>query len=501
MVVGDARWDGNTASIVSCPVGTDILHNGKNSVEISGIQEPGVPYDIFYLNYVTIEYPRHYTAVDNHLAAESNSYDTVEINGFTDSDIRVFDIADPLHPKLLVGAEIETAETNADEYQVAFQTGDQAGRYLAVAPNAIKSCELAADQPSSLSKKSNRGNYLIITSGDLLDAAQELADYRAAQGYKAMVVDVEDIYDEFSYGIKDAEAIRAFLRIAYSTWRIPPKYVVLAGEGSFDYKDYMGFGDCLIPPLLTATPEGLFVTDNLYGDVLGDDGIPEFSVGRIPVISAEEFSGYTSKVIGYESAVAERELHALLAADAADAGGNFTGSSEEVAGLFPKNFAIDRIYLDTMPLADARVDFLTNINEGRAFVNFIGHGGMTLIGNKDLFSNDKLAQLENGDRLPVVTAMTCLSGNFGYPGFDSISEAMVLKENGGAVAMWSPSGFAFNNYSVKLCKGFYTAVFNSGEKTLGNAIRSAQKNYAEAGKQLSYLHLYNLIGDPALVLK
>ena len=514
VLVGDTRWDGTTASIASFPVDTEILNSGENSVEISGVKESGVPYNIFYINYLTIEYPRHYTAADNYLAAENSKYDTLVVDGFTDPDIRVFDIANPLYPKYLSGVDIEAAENNAAEYQVSFKAGNQAGyqaslrtvnqagRYLVLTPDAIKSCTLVADQPSSLSDTSSLGNYLVITSGDLASAAQELADYRSGQGYRSMVVDVEDIYDEFAYGIKDAEAIRAFLQFACSKWRTPPKYVLLAGEGSFDYKDSMGFGDSNIPPLLTATPEGLFVTDNLYADVSGDDGIPEFSIGRIPVVNAEEFSNYTSKVIGYESAGGNWRSQALLAADIPDAGGNFPASSEEVAGLFPDEFAIDRIYLDAVPLATARADFLADINEGRAFVNFIGHGGLTLIGNNNLFSIDKITQLQNDDRLPVMTAMTCLSGNYGYPGLDSISEALVLKGNGGTVAMWSPSGFAFNHYSVNLCNGFYGAVFrNSGAKTLGDAILSSQKGYAASGERLYYLNLYNLMGDPALVIK
>jgi len=508
-VVGDTQWDGITASIASFPVDAGILKDGVNSVEISGIKESGVPYDIFYVNYLTVEYSRHYTADDNHLAAENNGYDTMVIDGFTDPDIFVFDITDPLRPKLLSGAEIEIAENNAGEYQVRFQTVtragrktvNQSGRYLVVAMEAIKPCELVADQPSSLSSRSNRGNYLIITSSDLAAAAQDLADYRSGQGYKSMVVDVEDIYDEFTYGIRDAEAIRAFLKFAYGKWRTRPKYVLLAGEGSFDCRDYMGFGDSIVPPLLTATPEGLFVTDNLYADVAGDDGIPEFSIGRIPVVNAEEFLNYTSKVIGYESSGGNWTTQAVLAADIPDTGGNFPASSEEVAGLFPDDFMIDRIYLDAMPLATAKADFLADINEGRAFVNFIGHGGLTLIGNTNLFSSGKIAQLHNGDRLPVMTAMTCLSGNFGYPGLDSLSESMVLGETGGAAAMWSPSGFALNHYSVQLCKGFYGAVFSPGAKTLGDAILSSLKGYAASGENLYYLNLYNLMGDPALVIK
>jgi hypothetical protein len=282
---------------------------------------------------------------------------------------------------------------------------------------------------------------------------------------------------------------------------VPPKYVALAGEGSFDYKDYMGYGDCLVPPLMTAGAENLYVSDNLYADVTGDDGVPELAIGRIPAASAQELSEYIAKIIAYEAATGDWTRRAVFAADALDAGGNFSASSDEVAALAPANFTLDRIYLDSMQVADARADILAGLTEGRAYFNFIGHGGPALLGNANLVSIDDIAQLSKGDRLPVVTAMTCMVGNFGFPGFDSLSEAMVIMQDGGAAAMWSSSDFAYNQYSAQLCKGFYDAVFISGKKTLGDAIHQAQLSYAQTGTKLYYLNLYNLLGDPALVIK
>ncbi|MCD6586435.1 MAG: hypothetical protein J7K96_11790, partial [Desulfobacteraceae bacterium] len=98
-------------------------------------------------------------------------------------------------------------------------------------------------------------------------------------------------------------------------------------------------------------------------------------------------------------------------------------------------------------------------------------------------------------------AMTCAAGNFGYPGMDGFNESMALKADGGAVAVWAPSGFAFNSESAELCKGFYSAIFIGGETVLGDAILRSQESFASQGDKLYHVDLYNLMGDPALRLK
>ena len=81
------------------------------------------------------------------------------------------------------------------------------------------------------------------------------------------MVDIEDVYDEFGFGVPSPYALQAFLAYARSTWTSPPRYVVLAGDGTYDYKDAFGFGDNLIPPMMVYTPDGLVPSDVWFADV------------------------------------------------------------------------------------------------------------------------------------------------------------------------------------------------------------------------------------------
>ena len=64
-----------------------------------------------------------------------------------------------------------------------------------------------------------------------------------------MLVNITDVYDEFSGGLVDPTAIRDFIKYAYENWRKKPGYVLLFGDGDYDYKDILKTGDRnWIPP-------------------------------------------------------------------------------------------------------------------------------------------------------------------------------------------------------------------------------------------------------------
>jgi hypothetical protein len=141
------------------------------------------------------------------------------------------------------------------------------------------------------------------------------------------------------------------------------------------------------------------------------------------------------------------------------------------------------------------------MNRGNAFVNFYGHGGFLGLGNADLLNVGDVPLLTNGFRLPVVTAFTCLSGQFGFPGQESVSEALMVQADAGAVAVWAPSGLSLHALARILGEGFYAATFEDGELIVGEAILKAQAAYARTGMDRYLLDIYNLIGDPATVMK
>ena len=179
-----------------------------------------------------------------------------------------------------------------------------------------------------------------------------------------MVVDIEAVYDEFSFGIRDADAIWAFLRHAYTEWETPPKYVLLAGDGSYDYKDYLGYGDATIPSILAPTPHGLFPSDNLLADVEGNDGVAEMAIGRIPAVDAAALEAVVDKLIDFETSRRNERKSVVLAADRSDGAGDFTNASAALADMIPGEYPVTEVYADVVSAGLARATLRDAIASG-----------------------------------------------------------------------------------------------------------------------------------------
>ena len=515
-VVGTATFDGIQPHTASFEVDVALLVDGDNvvNVELADSGDPFKP-SVLYINDLRLHYTRAYRALDGALEATGPQGGVLSVDGFDNRHIWLLDLTEPDRPQFVT-------HRNIDETALGHRISVESlgiDRFLAVSPDrAYAPLKIIAERPSELRRRKNQADYLVITASDMRDAAQRLADYRAAQGWRTLVVDVEDIYDQFNWGIPNADAIWSFLRYASRHWKAGPRYVVLAGEGSLDYKNYLGHGDSVVPTLLAPTPEGLFVSDNLFVDVEGNDAIPEMAVGRLPVITAEELDQVVDKLIAYEASGADPDgidwtRSVVVAADEPDLGGEFTVTSEAIADIFPAEYAVDRIHVDEVAPVIAGSDCTSHeecmidaLNLGRAFVNFAGHSNHTTVGNTNLIAVDDLELLQNGDRLPVLTVLTCLAAQFGWPGQESIGERLVILPDRGAVAVWGPSGLSVNNRATVLGKAFYRATFPEdpqipGELLLGEAILSAQRAYAAEGQDLYLLDIYNLLGDPATVMK
>ena len=131
-------------------------------------------------------------------------------------------------------------------------------------------------------------------------------------------------------------------------------------------------------------------------------------------------------------------------------------------------------------------------------MNYIGHGGMDRWTHEGLLTTRDVSGLGNGNSLPVVTALTCVSGRFAVPGFRCIGEALVMTPGGGAIAFWGPSGLSLNDRAKTLGQGFFREAFQSKKTVLGDVLLNALRSY---GADDDTSKIYNLLGDPALRLR
>ncbi|HEX3527161.1 MAG TPA: C25 family cysteine peptidase [Thermoanaerobaculia bacterium] len=498
--LGDTSWQGITAQSAVFNVPAGVLLASGNQISLTAEIGNGAPYSIVYVNSFDLSYRRTLRAVGDVLAFTAETAQGLAVAGFSNPAVRLLDVSDPLHPRWIkAAAQADPAAPGTWRLGFVPQAG---ARYLAAAPAALKApAALRAWSVPSLLSSGNRADYLVLAPAALLGAAQRLANLRQSRGLTTMVVTTEQVFDELAAGVPTPHAFQSFLTYAGSHWSLPPHYVVLAGAGSLDYRNLLGFGDCLVPPLLVQSTGGLFPSDNALADANGD-GIPEMAVGRIPVLTEAALDGYTAKLASAEAAGTPDWAHnAIFLSDNDDGDTDFSAASDQVAGQIGPAYTPQSIALRVTPLAAARAQLLAGLGQGAAVVNYMGHGGLDRLSAGGLLTTSDVAGLTNFDRLPVVTAMTCTISRFTVPGVPSLGEVLVTTGTGGAAAVWGPSGLANNADSRLLAERFYHTITDPADLPLGDRILRAYGDLRSLGGDGSLLHIYNLLGDPALRLR
>jgi len=341
------------------------------------------------------------------------------------------------------------------------------------------------DQATSLTDTGSAAEYLIIAADELVEASESLADYRAADGLPSKVVKLSDVYTAFNYGIENPHAIGRLLTYAGEQWSQSPVYVVLVGDGSYDYRNYRNKNDNLVPPLMVSTPEGLAPSDMAYRT-------PGMVVGRLPVMTGEELEQIILKIQVYETTSQPDSI--IIAADNPDKGGNFWASGDAIASTLESHSA-NKIYLTPSTVSSDHNALVDAINTGAGYFHYAGHGGVSRMASEGLLTTSQLGELSNINHPVILTAMSCLIGNFAVPGFDGLSEQLLLHQSGGSIAGWAATGLSFDHQSKKLAEEFYRALPDA--ERLGDALREA----LEACPDHYLQNIYNLLGDPALLVK
>ena len=322
------------------------------------------------------------------------------------------------------------------------------------------------------------------------------------------VVDVEDVYDEFSHGLMLREAIAAFISHAYHNWERPPQYVLLLGDATFDYRNIMGGGHPSYVPTLyyNARRRGNSPSDYLFSLVDGDDLLPDIAVGRLAAETAVEAEGVVDKIVGYDTDPAPGDWRSRVIYLANHHPKNeFTRPSDELASRFSEPFGLQSVKIynpdeEHLPNPTGKA-FLDALNAGALLVNFNGHGSagtMQYLFSLQFPDWDYLSQVDNGPRLPLVTAFSCLNGMFVNPHTEAIGEVFTDRADGGSIAYISASALSFTSQNDLLGQQLYGQFFTDGTLAFGPALNAAKAQVLAAHPSWTAAALtMQLFGDPA----
>ncbi len=491
VVVGTLTFVAREHSVKVLDVPLSLLIAGNNSVKLTSTSA-----SVSLVDYVRLTYPHAFRADNNSLRMSLRPSQDVAVDGFTSENIRVIDVTDPF----AVGVSKPIVEPSGSGFEIKIPGVARKAKarllYAQLATQADTPAGFALNAPSNLNLSSNAADLVIIAHKNLITATAPLVAQRQSEGLAVSVVDIEDVYDEFDFGLHGPQAIKNFLSRTATSWTTKPRYAILLGDSTHDPRNYEGGGDVDFVPtkLLDATYDET-ASDDWLSD-FNSDGLAEIAIGRLPARTIAEANLMISKIVGFLPANVPQS--ALLVAD--DPTGyyfNFEQANNEVEALLPAAMTVQRVDRRTTVGGDAqsRADIVTQLNAGQALVNYSGHG--TVDSWRGVFHTTDANSLTNSNKLPFVVVMDCLNGRFQDPQLTGIAEALMKAQNGGSVAAFASSGLTLPDGPHAMSNQLYLLLFSGPSMALGDAIRTSKA----ATTDIDARHTWIFFGDPSMKLR
>ncbi|MES2764549.1 MAG: C25 family cysteine peptidase [Bacteroidota bacterium] len=478
----------------------------------------------FYVNWLQISYQRLYKAHNNIIPFSipekgTNGLYTFYISNFTRPDILIYrkGISRIINPAIRTTRGIDSSTET--QYTLAFQSyvASPEEQFYAISEDQVlKAKAITKDKSSSLADATNDYDYIIITDttlynplskdiGDQQNPVVKLMNFeKDVRGFKVLVADINDINDEFNYGVKSKEAIRSFLNYAYYSWGVAPRYVLLAGDAGVILPDYW-----------QTVRWGTTPTDYTYGFIDGyyrasnneitRDIFPEILVGRIPATTKEEFTAIVDKSKAY---MEEPDLAYYRSSAVLIAGDNpaFEVQSNDLVNNIPSSVSIRRVFVrnPSDKYFGGTSTLINEIDRGTAFINYMGHGGGAVWDDKGLLLPTDVQRMSNRGKYCVISSPTCFTGAYETGG--GLLTAFIFEKDRGAIAAWGNSGYGWTENSYYFAKGLVESFFSPASRgnNIGDLFAEGKAtyfgNYGGYDNPIAVTMLLqcNYLGDPAL---
>ena len=387
-------------------------------------------------------------------------------------------------------------------------------------------------------------DYLIITPKFLNAQAEKLANFhRNNSNMSVRVVNLEDIYQEFSSGKQDIGAIRNFAKYVYfnaSSTDKRVKYLNAFGDASYDFKDRVSNNTNIVPiyqALNSFTEDEVsFASDDFYGMMDNDEGRMDFgtftsnsglytnfdlggidiAVGRMIVSTTQQAEEMVNKVIEYhdiKSYGSWRNNYVCIADDP---------STEKPADKFLQYYQnrlankiatekpfinLKKILLDSYQqetsaggkrYPKAREEIFTAFEKGALVFNYLGHGGPEELAEERIWENSDGQNLNNRYKYPLFITITCDFSRFDNPYRPTAGEFTFWNPKGGAISMIttirSINQGAAQNFNDTLAQFLFS--FGSDQYySMADALRLAKNTNPNTATNVVFY-----LGDPAVML-
>ena len=395
-------------------------------------------------------------------------------------------------------------------------------------------------QPTTVGKINNQDlhgqpavDYIIITNAALFPQAQRLAQFHQAKNnLRYSIAMIDQVYNEFSSGIPDPTAVRDFVKMFYdragSNPSNKPKYVLLFGDGSFDYKDRINNNTNFVPAYEnnnSLDPLNSYTSDDFFGFIDDNEDINsliiinqlDVGIGRIPSKNVEEAKNYVDKIEAYfaRESFGPWRNNQLFIAD--DEDNNLHMQDAEVLTTTSKAtapvFNIVKAYLDAFrqesgaggsryPQANQMIN--NQVYNGTLIWNYNGHGGSNRLAEEVVIDQDIVNNWNNPNKLPLFITATCDFAPYDNPIVNSLGENILQRKKTGGIALLTTTRPVFS-FSNRIINNNYLQFalqpdVNGVYKSLGESIKDAKNYTYQTSGDIVNNRKFALLGDPALTL-
>lgn len=374
-------------------------------------------------------------------------------------------------------------------------------------------------------------DYLIVTHPDFSDAADKLANHhRVHDNMSVLVATTDQVYNEFSSGSQDISAIRDFAKYFYDNagedTAQMPKYLLLLGDASYDYKNRITNNTNYVPTFETAESSyGIFgycsddffsmLDDNENSEDVTIANTMDIGVGRLPVGSAGEASKVADKIINYTTpaSLGPWRLSTTIMTDWKPGEDYHFRDGEDMAATINAHSnlynetkvhlaAIQRVSTPggtRAPNANKMIN--DQIAKGTFLMNYSGHGSISTLSDARILTQDDFNSWTNINKLPIMVTATCEFSRFDNPEALSSGEQLMRKTDGGVIALLTTTQLVYPGENKQMNRQFLNALLskqNGRWVTLGDAYRMGKNvTYIKPGYYDNF-RKFALLGDPAL---
>ena len=380
---------------------------------------------------------------------------------------------------------------------------------------------------------SSPADLIIIAHAPLLQQAQRLSLFHQQKdNLKTIVVSADQVYNEFASGAPDPTAIRDFVKMYYDKAAADtskrPKYLLLLGDASFDYKNHLKNNSNFVPAYESAVsldPLSTYTSDDFFG--LLDDtedinsasivNLLDIGIGRIPAQTPAQAKAMVDKIVIYTDpkCLGPWRNEQTFIADDEDFNLHFSDAEIITAAAAATNslFIQDKIYLDaynevSTPAGsrypDVNLAINNQIQNGTLIWNYNGHGSYRRLAEEVVLEQAIADSWNNPYRLPLFITATCDFAPFDNPAINSLGENILLREKTGAIALMTTTRlvFAFSNRIMnRNYLQFALRVKPDGTYPgLGEAVKLAKNFTYQTQADIVNNRKFTLLGDPALTI-